>query len=60
MGVSTARIMPPTAEEIEFARVELRDALLKTECQPISTMRGADEVFAEKRKMLEELLGARV
>ena len=57
---STAKILPPTADEIEAARIELIEELLKTENQPLSEMRSADEVFAEKRKMLEGLLNARV
>jgi len=56
----TARILPPTPEQIEDARIELRNELLKTENQPLETMRPASEVFAEKRELLEGLLNARV
>ena len=60
MEGSTARILPPTPEQIEIARKELRAELAKSEGQPEETMRDADVVFAEKRKRLEELLSAKV
>ena len=60
MANSTAKILPPTLEEIEAARRELCGKLEKAEDQPLSEKRGAEEVFAEKRIMLEELLSARV
>jgi len=60
MNGSTARILPPTPEQIEAARKELRAELAKSENQPFETKRDADVVFAEKRKRLEELLSAKV
>ena len=60
MDGATARILPPTPEEIEAARKELREELAKSEGQPFETKRSADVVFAEKRRKLEELLNARV
>ena len=60
MAGSTVKILPPTPEEIEIAWEKLYNELVKTESQPISEMRSADEVFAEKRKMLEELLSAKI
>ena len=60
MSGSIARILPPTAEQIEIAREELRAELAKSENQPIEEMRDMDVVFAEKRKKLEELLSAKV
>ena len=60
MESSTAKILPSTPEEIEAARKYLREELAKSESQPEETMRSAEEVFAEKRKMLEELLNAKV
>jgi len=55
MAAITAKILPPTAEEIEAARKELYDKLEKAEKQPNSEKRSAEEVFAEKRERLEEL-----
>jgi hypothetical protein len=46
---STAKILPPTREETETARKELRAELAKSERQPLAEKRGANEVFAEKR-----------
>jgi len=60
MEGSTARILPPTPEEIEMAREYLHMELAKSEGQSEETMRSADIVFAEKRMMLENLLNARV
>ena len=60
MNDSTARIFLPTLEEIETSRLWLREELAKSEGQSEETMRDADEVFAEKRKMLEDLLNAKV
>ena len=47
-----AKIMPPTQEEIERAGQELYNELVKTESQPLETMRLAHEVFAEARARL--------
>ena len=57
---NTAKISPTTPEQIEAAGQALYNELVKTEKQPIETMRDADEVLAEKRKKLEELLNAKV
>jgi len=59
MGEATAKLLPPTPEEIEIARIELRAELAKSEGQPFEEKRSADVVFAEKRKKLEELLNAK-
>jgi hypothetical protein len=58
--LETAKILPPTQQEIETARQELYAKLERADKQPMSEKRGAEEVFAEKREMLEELLNARV
>ena len=58
--METAKILPPTQEEIESAQQELYAKLERAEKQPLSEKRGAEEVFAEKREMLEELLNTRV
>ena len=50
--METARIMLPTPEQIEKARLELRAELAKSEGQPEETMQSADEVFAEARARL--------
>ena len=55
-----ARIIAPTQEEIETARIRLREELSKSEHQPFEEKRSATVVFAEKRKKLEELLSAKV
>ena len=47
MNGSTARVLPPSLEEIEIARKYLREELAKSEIQPIEEMRGIDEVFKE-------------
>jgi len=47
MDGSTARVLPPSSEEIEIARKYLREELAKSESQPIEEMRGIDEVFKE-------------
>ena len=60
MVTLAAKILPPTPEEIEAARRELCDRLDRAEMQPLSEKRSAEEVFAEKRVMLEELISARV
>jgi hypothetical protein len=60
MEGSAAKILPPTPEEIEAARIFLRTELGKSLDCPEEKMRDADEVFAEKRKMLEDLLNAKV
>jgi hypothetical protein len=58
--LETAKILPPTQHEIETARQELYAKLESADKQPMSEKRSAEEVFAEKREMLEELLNARV
>ena len=58
MESGAAKILPPAPEEIETARRELYEKLEKAEKEPMLKKRGANEVFAEKRKMLEELLSA--
>jgi len=58
--LETAKALPPTQEEIETARQELYVKLERAEKQPLSEKRGAEEVFAEKREKLEELLNARM
>ena len=60
MATPMAKVLPPTLEEIETARQELCDKLEIAENQPLCEKRSAEEVFAEKRVMLEELLSARV
>ena len=60
MPTSTAKIAPPTQEEIESARQVLCEKLETAENQPLSEKRNATIVFAEKREMLEGLLSARV
>ena len=62
MGNTAAKtkILPPTTEEIETARQELFDKLEKAEKQPLSEKRSAEDVFSEKRGVLEDLLVARV
>ena len=60
MAASTTKVLPPTLEEIENARQELHDKLERAETQSLSEKRSAEEVFAEKREMLEGLLSARV
>ena len=46
MDDSTARILPPTPEELEAAGQELYNELVKTEKQPLHTMKDIDTVFA--------------
>jgi len=60
MTSATAKVLPPTPEEIETARRELYNKLERAEKQPLAEKRAAEEAFADKRKMLEELLSARV
>jgi len=60
MATSTAKISPPTQEEIESARQVLYEKLETAENQPLSEKRNATIVFAEKRETLEGLLSARV
>jgi hypothetical protein len=60
MSSSTVRILPPTKEEIEGARICLRTELKKSDGQQEETMRSMDDVFAEKRKMLKDLLDEKI
>ena len=60
MESGAAKFLPPTPQEIETARRELYGKLENAEKQPILEKRGADEVFAEKRKILEGLLSAKI
>ena len=46
MDNSTAKILPPTPEELEAAGRELFDELVKTEKQPLHAMKDIDTVFA--------------
>jgi hypothetical protein len=57
---STAKILPPTREETETVRKELRAELAKSERQPLAEKRGASEVFAEKRTKLETLINGKI
>ena len=52
MEGSTARILPPTPEEIEFARKELYELLEESERCPMEKMRPAEVVFKEARERL--------
>jgi hypothetical protein len=58
--VKTVKIQPPTLKEIETVRQELYAKLEMAEKQPVSEKRSAEEVFAEKREVIEELLNAKV
>ena len=60
MAAIATKILPPAPEEVEAARRELCDKLDIAEKQPLSEKRSAEEVFAEKRVRLEELISARV
>ena len=60
MATSKAKVLPPTAEEVEEVRQELYNKLETAEKQPLSEKRSAEVVFAEKREILEVLLSARV
>ena len=60
MNTKSTSVSPPTQEEIETVRQELHDKLMIAENQPLYEKRNAQEVFAEKRELLEELLSARV
>ena len=51
--METAKILPPTMEEVETARQELYAKLERAEKQPMSEKRSAEEVFAEKRLSLD-------
>ena len=53
---STTKVLPPTAEEVQAVRQELFNKLKIAENQPLYEKRSAEEVFAEKRVLLEELL----
>jgi len=52
MSNNTAKILPPTQKEIENAGQDLYNELVKTESQPLETMRSAKDVFAEARARL--------
>ena len=58
--MKVTKVLPPTQKEIELERQELYKKLERSEKQPLSEKRGAEEVFAEKREMLEGLLSDRV
>ena len=60
MTESKTKVLPPTSEEVEAVRQELFSKLEVAENQPLYEKRSAEEVFAEKRVLLEELINARI